>query len=149
MSIKFNIVSPLFLAVFLTAMTSFSFLVKAEKTSAPETAKVYFINLKDGDVVKGIVHIQFGLSGMGIAPAGTDKKNTGHHHLIINGTLKGDELNESIPSDERHIHFGGGQTETSLDLKPGTYTLQMVLGDKNHIPHNPPIKSKLITIIVK
>jgi len=149
MSFKFNFVSWLFMAAFLTVVTSFSYLAQAEKTAAPESAKVYFINLKDGDVIKGPVHIQFGLSGMGVAPAGTDKKNTGHHHLIINETIEGDELNEGIPSDEKHIHFGGGQTETSLSLKPGTYTLQLVLGDKNHIPHTPPIQSKVITVTVK
>lgn len=124
-------------------------LALAEGTPAPKDAKVYFINIKDGDVISGPVHIKFGLSGMGIAPAGTQKKNTGHHHLIINEKIEGDELKENIPSDEQHVHFGGGQTETTLNLKPGTYTLQLVLGDQNHIPHNPPVMSKRITITVK
>ena len=122
---------------------------RAETTPSAKGAKVYFINLKDGDKVKGKVFVQFGLSGMGVAPAGIDKPNTGHHHLIINEKIEGDELKENIPSDETHKHFGGGQTETTLDLKPGTYTLQLVLGDKNHVPHNPPVMSDRITITVE
>lgn len=121
----------------------------AGETPSAEGAKVYFINLKDGDKVKGPVYIQFGLAGMGVAPAGTEKKNTGHHHLIINEKLEGDALKEGIPADEQHKHFGGGQTETTLELKPGTYTLQLVLGDQNHVPHNPPVMSERITITVE
>ncbi len=121
----------------------------AGETPAPKDAKVYFINLKEGDKVKGKVFIQFGLSGMGIAPAGTNKEKTGHHHLIINEKIEGDELNENIPSDEQHRHFGAGQTEVTLDLKPGKYELQLVLGDMNHIPHNPPVMSERITITVE
>ncbi len=124
-------------------------LALADGTPAPKDAKVYFINIKDGDIISGPVHIKFGLSGMGIAPAGIKKKNTGHHHLIINEKIEGDELIENIPSDEQHIHFGGGQTETTLNLKPGIYTLQLVLGDQNHIPHKPPVMSNRISITVK
>ncbi|MBD1549146.1 DUF4399 domain-containing protein [Roseibium aggregatum] len=124
--------------------------VQAGETPAPEGAKVYFINLKDGDTVTNQVTIQFGLSGMGVAPAGVeDKKNTGHHHLLIDATLEGEALNEPIPSDDQHRHFGGGQTETSVDLPSGTHTLQLVLGDWSHIPHNPPVMSERITITVK
>lgn len=121
----------------------------AADTKSPKNAKAYFINLKDKAVVKSPVFIQFGLSGMGIAPAGTKKKNTGHHHLIINEKIEGEELKENIPADEQHIHFGGGQTEANITLKPGTYTMQLVLGDLNHVPHSPPVMSERITITVK
>jgi len=124
--------------------------VQAGETPAPEGAKVYFINLKDGDTVANPVMIQFGLSGMGVAPAGVeDKKNTGHHHLLVDTALEGEALNEPIPSDDRHRHFGGGQTETSIELPAGSHTLQLVLGDWSHIPHNPPVMSEKITITVK
>ena len=108
--------------------------------------KVYFINLKDGDKLKSPFLIQFGLSGKGIAPAGTDVDNTGHHHLLINV----DEVNYSmpIPSSKQHLHFGLGQTETVLDLSAGEYKLQLVLGDKYHIPHNPPLVSEVIEVTV-
>ncbi len=121
----------------------------AGETPAPEGAKVYFINLKDGDTVKSPVTIQFGLEGMGVAPAGVEKEKTGHHHLIIDEAIEGDELNESIPADDNHKHFGGGQTETTVELAPGKHTLQLVLGDWSHIPHNPPVMSERITITVE
>jgi len=124
-------------------------LAMAERSPAPKDAKVYFINVNEGDVITGPVHIKFGLSGMGIAPAGTKVKNTGHFHLIINDKIEGPELENGIPSDENHIHFGGGQTETTLNLKPGTYKLQLILGDYKHTPHSPPVMSKQITITVK
>jgi hypothetical protein len=91
--------------------------------------------------------VQFGLKGMGVAPAGVDKENTGHHHLIVDGDP---ELTDKpIAKDATHIHFGSGQTEVQLELSPGKHTLQLVLGDKAHIPHNPPVVSKKITITVK
>ena len=121
----------------------------AGETPAPEGAAVYFINLKDGDTVSNPVNIQFGLKGMGVAPAGTEAEHTGHHHLIINETIEGEELNEPIPADEQHVHFGKGQTEITKDLPAGTHTLQLVLGDWSHIPHNPPVMSQKITITVK
>jgi hypothetical protein len=131
------------------AVASIASPVMAGETPAPEGAKVYFINLKDGDTVQSPVSIQFGLAGMGVAPAGTEKEHTGHHHVIIDETLEGDELNESIPADDNHKHFGGGQTETSIELSPGQHTLQLVLGDWSHIPHDPPVMSEQITITVK
>lgn len=122
----------------------------AEQTPANPKAKVYFINLKDGDTVKSPFLVQFGLSGMGVAPAGVeDMKNTGHHHLIINEKIEGDELSQPIPADDKHKHFGGGQTEAMVALPAGTHTLQLVLGDWSHIPHNPPIMSERITVTVK
>ena len=108
--------------------------------------KVYFINLEDGDRVESPFLIQFGLSGMGIAPAGTDRSNTGHHHLLIN--VDDIDLSKPIPSSSNHIQFGGGQTESLVDLMPGDYSMQLVLGDMTHTPHNPPIISQRINITV-
>ncbi|WP_299390785.1 DUF4399 domain-containing protein [Pelagibius sp.] len=122
----------------------------AGETPAPPDARVYFIDLQDGQTISSPVTIRFGLSGMGVAPAGVDdKENTGHHHLIINEAIEGEELNEPIPADDKHIHFGGGQTEATVELPPGTHTLQLVLGDWSHIPHNPPVMSERITVTVK
>ena len=108
---------------------------------------VYFINIKDGDIVESPVFLQFGLSGKGVAPAGVAKENTGHHHLLIN--VDDLDLSKSIPSNENHLHFGGGQTEVTLELPPGKHTLQLVLGDWIHLPHDPPVISEKITITVK
>lgn len=122
--------------------------------SNPE-ARVYFVNLADGDTVTAPVTVVFGLSGMGVAPAGTDKDMTGHHHLLIDrpplgqGPDGADELAYGLPSDDNHRHFGGGQTQVTLDLAPGTHTLQLVLGDAGHVPHSPPVLSPVITITVK
>ena len=119
------------------------------ETAAPPNAVVYFINLKDGDTVSNPFKVQFGLSGMGVAPAGVEKPNTGHHHLLIDTTLTGEELKQPIPVDDKHRHFGGGQTETMLTLPPGKHTLQLVLGDWSHVPFNPPVMSPVITVTVK
>jgi uncharacterized protein DUF4399 len=119
------------------------------ETPSPPGAKVYFINLKDGDTVTSPFLIQFGLSGMGIAPVGVDKPNTGHHHLLIDTTLSGDQLKQPIPMDDTHRHFGGGQTEAMITLPPGKHTLQLVLGDWSHIPHVPPVMSPVINVTVK
>jgi|TARA_Y100000816_G_C25979547_1_gene511390 hypothetical protein len=109
--------------------------------------KVYFINIKDGDVLKSPFLIQFGLRGKGVAPAGVDVTNTGHHHLLIN--VDEVDYNLPIPSSDQHLHFGLGQTETNLELPSGKHSLQLVLGDKYHIPHKPPLMSEKIQIIVK
>ena len=109
--------------------------------------KVYFINIKDGDVLKSPFLIQFGLRGKGVAPAGVDVTNTGHHHLLIN--VDDVDYNMPIPSSDQHLHFGLGQTETNLELPSGKHSLQLVLGDKYHIPHKPPLMSEKIQIIVK
>ena len=114
--------------------------------SISANTKVYFINLEDGDRLESPFLIQFGLSGMGIAPAGTDRANTGHHHLLIN--VNEIDLSKPIPSSSSHIHFGGGQTESLIDLMPGDYSMQLVLGDMTHTPHNPPIISQRINITV-
>lgn len=117
------------------------------KTKAPKGAEVYFISPTDGAEISGPVTIKFGLKGMGVAPAGVEKEKTGHHHVLINQKLE--DYGSSIPADETHRHFGGGQTQATLELPKGTHTLQLVLGDHNHIPHSPPIESKTITITVK
>ncbi len=118
------------------------------RTPSPEGAKVYIISPADGEVVSNPVRVVFGLKGMGVAPAGIDKANTGHHHLLID-VAKRPALDKPLPSDDNHRHFGGGQTETTLELSPGKHTLQLIMGDKNHIPHNPPVMSEVITIIVR
>ena len=108
--------------------------------------KVYFINLEDGDSVESPFLIQFGLSGMGIAPAGFEKSNTGHHHLLIN--VDDIDFKKPIPSSSNHIHFGGGQSEAVINLDPGKYSLQLLLGNFTHTPHNPPVISEKIKIEV-
>ena len=118
-------------------------------TPAPEGAAVYFIEPADGAVLPaGQVRVIFGLSGMGVAPAGGDFPDTGHHHLLVNVDPL-PPLDEPVPSDSVHLHFGKGQTETMLNLDAGTYTLQLVLGDMLHIPHNPPVISEPISITVE
>ncbi|WP_164660425.1 DUF4399 domain-containing protein [Tropicibacter sp. Alg240-R139] len=125
-----------------------------ETPSNPD-ARVYFASLSDGDTVSSPVTVVFGLSGMGVAPSGTEKENTGHHHLLIDRPPLGqgedgtDELSNGIASDENHMHFGGGQTEVTLDLAPGQHTLQLVLGDYGHVPHSTPVVSDVITITVE
>lgn len=122
---------------------------------APDGATVYFVNLQDGDTVSSPVTVVFGLAGMGVAPSGTDKENTGHHHLLIDrpplgeGDSGAEELDYGLPADDNHMHFGGGQTQTTLDLPPGPHTLQLVLGDAGHVPHSPPVTSGVITITVE
>jgi uncharacterized protein DUF4399 len=122
-------------------------LADSGRTPSPPGAKVFIIEPKDGATVSSPVTIKFGVEGMEIAPAGSDKANSGHHHLLIDASLP--DLNEAIPKDETHIHYGKGQTEASVELKPGKHTLQLLLGDKNHIPHDPPVKSDVVTITVK
>jgi Domain of unknown function (DUF4399) len=137
------------IAVAFAMMLSTATLALAGETSAPADAKVYFINLKDGDTVTSPVTIRFGLSNMGIAPAGTEVPNTGHHHLLIDTKLEGEALNEAIPADEHHIHYGKGQTEATVTLPKGDHTLQLVLGDWSHMPHKTPVMSERITVHVE
>ena len=120
----------------------------ADRMPAPSGAAVYFITPADGETLADPVTVRFGLKGMGVAPAGIDKANTGHHHLLID-TPDLPPLDEPIPADDHHKHFGGGQTETTIDLPPGTHTLQLLLADQNHISFDPPIISKRITITVQ
>jgi len=112
----------------------------------PEAVQLYFISPHDGDSLTSPVVIRFGLKGMGVAPAGVDKAGTGHHHLIIDAELPPFGL--PIPANDHYRHFGKGQTEVTLDLAPGKHTLQLILGDYLHIPHDPPLFSKRISIMV-
>ena len=112
-----------------------------------ESPRVYFIEPSDGATVKKPIKVVFGIEGMVVAPAGTDKPKSGHHHLLIDVSLE--DYASPIPSDENHIHFGKGQTETELDLAPGKHTLQLVLGDLNHLPHKPAVESEVISITVE
>jgi Domain of unknown function (DUF4399) len=124
----------------------------AQESPSPAGAKVYFVNLKDGDTVSNPVVIKFGLTGMGVAPAGLQgdaTAGTGHHHLLVNKELTGAALKDVIPMDDNHRHFGKGQTEATITLPSGTHTLQLVLADWTHVPHVPPVMSERIKIIVK
>ena len=114
---------------------------------SPAGAEVYIVSPKDGAKVTSPVTVVFGLKGMGIAPAGIKFDNTGHHHLVIDGDAPAD-LSLPIPANEKSVHFGKGQTETSLTLAPGKHTLLLVLGDSLHVPHDPAVISKKITITV-
>src|SRR5271163_2785899 len=113
-------------------------------TSSPPGAKAEFLDLKDGAVIGPKTTIHFGLHGMGVAPAGTKKPNTGHFHLLIDRDLP--PLDRPIPNDENDLHFGAGQTEFELTLPPGPHTLQLLLGDADHIPHTPPVYSDKIHV---
>ena len=117
------------------------------RSAAADKARVYFISPANGQVVKGPVTVRFGLENMGVAPAGTAGEGLGHHHLVIDAPLPA--LDQPLPKDATHLHFGKGQTETVLVLAPGNHTLQLVLGDANHIPHQPAVVSERISITVK
>lgn len=118
-----------------------------KRTPAPKDAVVYFHTPLNGQSVPHEFVVRIGLKNMGVAPAGVDKPNTGHHHVIIDAPLP--PLDEPIPSDFNHIHLGNGQTEVRLTLPPGRHTLQLLLADQNHIPHDPPVMSQKITIRVR
>jgi hypothetical protein len=119
----------------------------ADPKPMPENAKVYIIWPMDGQVIHGgKFWVRMGLSGAGVAPAGIEKANTGHHHLLVDTDLP--PLDQEIPNDKNHLHYGLGQTETRLELPPGRHTLQMVFGDDSHVPHKPPLYSKKISITV-
>jgi hypothetical protein len=113
--------------------------------SSPD-AKVYFVEPVDGATVSKTFTVKFGLSGMGVAPAGVNKENTGHHHLLINTELT--DYTKPIGASGQMKHFGGGQTEAEITLPEGTHTLQLVLGNYLHIPHDKPVVSEKITITV-
>ena len=117
-------------------------------TKATAGAEVYIVSPQDGATVSQTFTVRFGLKGMGVAPAGVTHENTGHHHLLVDVKVL-PVAGQPIPKDEQHLHFGGGQTETTLKLLPGTHTLQLELGDANHIPFDPPLVSKMITVHVK
>ena len=126
----------------------------AGDTPSSPGAEVYIVNIEDGATVQSPVTVVFGLSGMGVAPAGVEQDGTGHHHMFLNrapmGEAEGDDeiIANGIPSDENHLHYGGGQTQATYELEPGEYTMQLVLGDHFHVPHDPPVVSDVITITV-
>lgn len=140
---KLKTTIPLFFSMFIMAFANCA----VAKSPSPGGAELYFIIPQDGDAVKSPLTVQFGLKGMGVAPAGVEKGKTGHHHLVIDAPLP--NLDQPIPKDDHYRHFGGGQTETAIKLSPGTHTLQLLLGDHNHFPHDPPVHSKRISITVK
>jgi pyruvate/2-oxoglutarate dehydrogenase complex dihydrolipoamide acyltransferase (E2) component len=117
------------------------------RKSAPSDARVYFVDLKNGAEIPSKVTLLFGVEKMGVAPAGIDNPNTGHHHLLIDSNLPA--LDQPIPSDFNHLHFGAGQTEATITLSPGKHTLQLLFADTDHVPHNPPVMSQPITVTVK
>lgn len=117
------------------------------RTPSAPGAKAYFIEPAEGAEVTSPVTVKFGIEGMDIVPAGTDQEHSGHHHILIDTRLE--DVNAPIPADDNHVHFGKGQTEATLELKPGKHTLQLVLGDHNHIPHDPVVQSEVLTITVK
>jgi Domain of unknown function (DUF4399) len=118
-----------------------------ERTPSPPGAEVYIISPKNGATVHSPFKVQFGLTKMGIAPAGIKFDNTGHHHLLIDTDAPAD-MSAPLPATDKIMHFGKGQTETTLTLPPGKHTLQLLLADMNHVPHQPPVISKKITITV-
>ena len=119
-----------------------------ERTASPPGAEAYIISPKDGATVHAPVRVQFGLKGMGVAPAGVKFENSGHHHLLIDTDAPAD-MGAPLPAiPDKIVHFGKGQTEAALTLAPGKHTLQLLLGDQNHVPHNPPVISTRITITV-
>jgi hypothetical protein len=134
-----------FIIAALILATSLSF--AQERTPSPAGAEVYIVSPKNGAKVEGPVVVVFGLKGMGVAPAGVKFENTGHHHLLVDMDVPAD-LAAPMPATDTLLHFGKGQTQTSLNLTPGKHTLQLVFADLNHIAMNPPLVSKKITITV-
>ena len=135
------------LALSCLVLSAGSVLARAPSPS-PEGAAVYIISPKDGETVSSPVTVVFGLSGMGVAPAGVDRQNTGHHHLLID-LAEIPAADQPLPANAQHVHFGGGKTETTIELAPGKHTLQLMMGDMGHMPHNPPVVSPKITITVQ
>jgi len=121
--------------------------VTLERTPAPEGARVFFIEPADGDTLSSPITVRFGIEGMSVAKAGDNRPNSGHHHLLIDTDLPNADL--PIPADANHVHFGDGSTSTEITLDPGLHTLRMLLGDYRHMPHDPPIASGPITVIVE
>ena len=134
------------LALLAVGMLSMAPMAGAQQHTMPENARVYILWPSDGQVVRGGFWVRMGLADAGVAPAGVEKANTGHHHLLVDVDLP--SLDQEIPNDRNHLHFGLGQTEARLDLPPGKHTIQLLLGDENHVPHRPPLYSKRITVTV-
>lgn len=117
------------------------------RTASAAEASVFFVSPVDGDTVSNPVKVVFGIKGMAVVAAGDDKPHSGHHHLLIDTVLPA--LDMPIPKDEHHVHFGDGSTAAEISLEPGEHTLQMLLGDHLHIPHDPPVMSDPITILIE
>jgi len=133
--------------IFAAFLVAAALAMAGDRTPSPQGAEVYIIHPKDGAQIGGPVLVQFGLKGMGVAPAGVKFENTGHHHLLIDTEPPAD-LSLPLPATEKIVHFGKGQTETTLNLPPGKHTLQLLLADQNHIPHEPAVMSKKIIVTV-
>ncbi|MSQ92790.1 MAG: DUF4399 domain-containing protein [Gammaproteobacteria bacterium] len=134
-------------ALLLLMVASAALAAGLPRSTAPAEARAYIISPLDGATVSSPVTVQFGLHGMGIAPAGIEMANTGHHHLLIDVGLP--PMDQPVPADERHLHFGKGQTETTINLAPGKHRLQLLLADHLHLPHEPAIVSEPVTITVR
>lgn len=134
------------LAILLLASAAMAADSSVPRSDRPDDAQVYFISPTDGESVMSPVIVRFGLQKMGVAPAGVDQDGTGHHHLIVDAELP--PADRPIPASDHYRHFGRGQTEVTLELPPGEHTLQLMLGDHQHIPHDPPVVSKRISILV-
>ena len=119
---------------------------RTQQQAMPEDARVHILWPEDGQTIRGGFWVRMGLSGAGIAPAGVAKAGTGHHHILVDAPLP--PLDQPVPNDRNHLHFGLGQTEARLDLPPGRHTLQLLLADENHLPHQPSLYSKQITVTV-
>lgn len=133
--------------LFAALLTALPLAAQTGRQPSPPDAYLYIGWPNDGEVVESRFKVWFGLRNMGVAPAGEAKEFTGHHHLLIDAPVPPPD--EPIPSDKNHLHFGGGQTEAYLDLPPGKHTLQLIMGDADHVPHNPPVVSKKITVTVR
>lgn len=142
MSRSMKVISGFFVALLLVASVQAQ---QVGKSSAPDNAAVYIASPANGSVVPTTFTVIFGLSGMGVAPAGTERDNTGHHHLLVDGARL-PNLNSAL--GDAVTHFGGGQTQTRITLSPGEHTLQLILGDFLHVPHEPPLVSEVISITV-
>ncbi len=140
-----NLLSAIIVGTSISLSTS---AVLAQNDSkAPADASAYIVSPANGATVSSPVTVVFGLKGMGVAPAGSNIENTGHHHLIIDVPLP--DTAQGIPADDNHVHFGKGQTETTVELAPGEHTLQLLLGDWKHVPHDNTVASEVVTITVK
>jgi hypothetical protein len=136
------------LVVVAAMLASAPTLALAQGKPSPKDALLYFVWPRNGAVIKGGFWCRFGLRGMGVTHAGDDYPNSGHHHLLVD-VNEPVNVNEPIPQDKNHIHFGAGQTETRLELPPGKHTLQLVLGDAKHYPFDPPLVSERISVTIK
>lgn len=130
-------------------MTNVTASAEQHRKMSDSSVTLYIISPVNGATVNSPVTVQFGLRGMGVAPAGVAKEKTGHHHLLIDTDAKDVDMNQPLPATEKIRHFGGGQTEVVLELPPGKHTLQLVMGDENHVPFDPPLVSAKITLTVQ